>query len=69
LDPNPGTAGGRADEQLAKLTRALTHDGVASVLTKGRNEMPAFGSALSADQLQDVTGYVLQIAAQNPPPQ
>jgi quinohemoprotein ethanol dehydrogenase len=57
-----GTHGG------AKLTRALTHDGIATVLTKGRNDMPAFGSALSPDQLQDVTGYVLQVAAQNPAP-
>ena len=57
-----GTHGG------AKLTRALTHDGIAAVLTRGRNDMPAFGSALSADQLQDVTGYVLQLAAHNPPP-
>ncbi len=48
----------------AKLMRALTH-GVASVLT----DMPAFGSALSADQLQGVNGYVLQVAAQNPSPQ
>jgi mono/diheme cytochrome c family protein len=30
--------------------------------------MPAFGSALAADQLQDVTGYVLKLVAQNPPP-
>ena len=57
-----GTHGG------ARLTRALTPEGIAGVLTKGRNDMPAFGSALSADQLQDVTGYVLQVAAHNPPP-
>jgi quinohemoprotein ethanol dehydrogenase len=57
-----GTHGG------AKLTRALAPDGIATVLTKGRNDMPAFGSALSADQLQDVTSYVMQVAAQNPPP-
>jgi quinohemoprotein ethanol dehydrogenase len=57
-----GTHGG------AKLTRALTPDSIATVLTKGRNDMPAFGSALSADQLQDVTTYVMQVAAQNPPP-
>ena len=56
-----GTHGG------ARLTRALTPDGIATVLTTGRNDMPAFGSALSADQLQDVTHYVLQVAAQNPP--
>jgi quinohemoprotein ethanol dehydrogenase len=57
-----GTHGG------AKLTRALTPDSIATVLTRGRNDMPAFGSALSADQLQDVTSYVLQVAAQNTPP-
>ena len=57
-----GTHGG------ARLTRALTPDGIATVLTSGRNDMPAFGSALNAEQLQDVTGYVLQVAAKNPPP-
>jgi cytochrome c6 len=56
-----GTHGG------ARLTRALTPDGIATVLTKGRNDMPAFGSALSPEQLQDVTSYVLQVAAPNPP--
>ena len=56
-----GTHGG------ARLTRALTPDSIATVLTKGRNDMPAFGSALSADQLQDVTSYVMQVAAQNAP--
>jgi mono/diheme cytochrome c family protein len=30
--------------------------------------MPAFGAALSPDQLQDVTAYVLQVAAPNPAP-
>ena len=57
-----GTHGG------AKLTRALTAEAITVVLTRGRNDMPAFGSALAADQLQDLTGYVLQVAAQNPPP-
>ncbi len=57
-----GTHGG------ARLTRALTAGSVTTVLTKGRNDMPAFGSALSADQLQDLTTYVLQVAAQNAPP-
>jgi quinohemoprotein ethanol dehydrogenase len=57
-----GTHGG------AKLTRALTQEGITTVLIKGRNDMPAFGSALSPQQLQDLTGYVLQVAAQNPAP-
>jgi len=56
-----GTHGG------ARLTRALTPDAITTVLTRGRNDMPAFGSALSADQLQDVTNYVLQVALQNAP--
>ncbi|HEY1899211.1 MAG TPA: PQQ-binding-like beta-propeller repeat protein [Steroidobacteraceae bacterium] len=35
-----GTHGG------AKLTRALTHDAIATILVRGRNDMPPFGSAL-----------------------
>ena len=45
------------------LTRALTRESIANVVTRGRNDMPAFGSALSPDQLQDLTAYILQLAA------
>lgn len=51
----------------ARLTRALTPDTISNVLIRGRNDMPAFGSALSPQQLQDVTAYVMQVAAQNAP--
>jgi mono/diheme cytochrome c family protein len=34
------------------------------VVTGGRNDMPAFGAALNAQQLTDLAAYVLQLAAQ-----
>ena len=51
-----------------QLTGALTHDAIERVITTGRNDMPPCGAALAADPLQEVTRYVRQIAAQNPPP-
>ncbi len=47
------------------LTRALTRDAIANVVTRGRNDMPPFGSALSPQQLNDLSAYVLQMAAKN----
>jgi alcohol dehydrogenase (cytochrome c) len=52
-----GTHGG------APFTPALTHDSVVAVLTKGRNDMPAFGAALSPETLEDLTAWVLELAA------
>jgi len=45
------------------LTHALTRDGIIATVTRGRNQMPAFGSALDAQDLNDLVTYVLQIAA------
>jgi alcohol dehydrogenase (cytochrome c) len=45
------------------FTPKLTHDSVVTVLTKGRNDMPAFGSALSPEALEDLTAWVLDLAA------
>ncbi len=45
------------------FTQALTRESISNIMTRGRNEMPAFGSALSPEQLQDVTAYVLALAA------
>jgi len=53
-----GTHGG------APLTRSLTGDAITNVVTRGRNDMPAFGSALTAQQLADLAAYVLRLAAQ-----
>jgi mono/diheme cytochrome c family protein len=52
-----GTHGG------APFTRQLTHDSVVTVLTRGRNDMPPFGAALSPDALEDLTAWVLELAA------
>jgi mono/diheme cytochrome c family protein len=51
-----GTHGGAA------LTAALTRDTVLNVVVSGRNQMPAFGSALSAQDREDLAAYVLQLA-------
>ena len=51
----------------AKLTRALTPEGARNVLLHGRNDMPAFASALTPEGLQDVISYVMQVAAVNAP--
>jgi mono/diheme cytochrome c family protein len=49
----------------AKLTHGLTREAIENVVARGRNDMPPFGSALSADQLQDVTEYVLRLASRH----
>jgi len=51
-----GTHGG------AKLTKALTPDLIKQVVVKGRNDMPAFGTAFNNDALDDLAAYVLSIA-------
>ena len=52
-----GTHGGPA------FTRELTSEAISNVVTRGRNDMPPFGAAFSADQLQDLSAYVLELAA------
>jgi alcohol dehydrogenase (cytochrome c) len=43
---------------LANMTSAAA---IAQVVTEGRNTMPGLGGALSADQIRDVSAYVLQL--------
>ena len=52
-----GTHGG------SPLTSQLTAEKIATVVTHGRNDMPAFGTALSPEALQDLTAYVLALVA------
>jgi mono/diheme cytochrome c family protein len=52
-----GTHGGPA------FTHELTNEAIVNVVTRGRNDMPPFGAAFSADQLQDLSAYVLELAA------
>jgi alcohol dehydrogenase (cytochrome c) len=49
-----GEGGGKA------MSAALGLDGVISVLGAGRDKMPAFGAAMTPEQLQDVATYVHQ---------
>jgi mono/diheme cytochrome c family protein len=51
-----GTHGGPA------FTRSLTREAIANVVTRGRNDMPPFGTTLSTDQLQDLSAYVLELS-------
>ena len=61
-----GESGKGGSHGGAPLTTALTHESITNVVTHGRSDMPPFGSALSPDQLADLTGYVLTLAAKNP---
>jgi mono/diheme cytochrome c family protein len=59
-----GATGQGGSHGGAKLTRALTRESISTVVAHGRNDMPAFGSALSADQVQGISDYVLELVAQ-----
>jgi len=50
-----GTHGG------APLTSKLTAEAIATVVSRGRNDMPAFGTAFSPEALQDLSAYVLEL--------
>jgi mono/diheme cytochrome c family protein len=52
-----GTHGGPA------FTPALTREAIVNVVSHGRNDMPPFGAAFSPDQMQDLSAYVLELAA------
>lgn len=61
-----GESGKGGSHGGAPLTASLTRESIMNTVTRGRNDMPGFGSALSPDQLADLTGYVLALAARNP---
>jgi alcohol dehydrogenase (cytochrome c) len=63
-----GTNGKGGTHGGAPLTSALTHDLIVTVVSGGRNQMPAFGSALSPQDREDLAAYVLQLANGNAPP-
>jgi mono/diheme cytochrome c family protein len=52
-----GTHGG------APFTSKLTAESIVQVVTRGRNDMPPFGSALSQEAMQDLSAYVLELAS------
>jgi quinohemoprotein ethanol dehydrogenase len=42
------------------LTKALTQEMIVNTVANGRNQMPAFGAVLTAEDLQDVAAYIRQ---------
>jgi mono/diheme cytochrome c family protein len=60
-----GESGQGGSHGGAKLTHALTREGITTVVANGRHDMPAFGSSLKPGQLEQVADYVLQLAAQH----
>ncbi len=63
-----GESGKGGSHGGAPLTNSLTRESIMHTVTHGRNDMPPFGSALSPDQLADLTSYVLTLAVKNPAP-
>ena len=55
-DTGQGGAGGGP-----ALTGATNADAVAALVTNGRDQMPAFGSKLTAEQIRDVSAFVAQM--------
>lgn len=47
------------------LLGGLTLEGIVSILTTGRNNMPAFSATYSTDQMQDLASYILQLGAKH----
>jgi len=47
----------------AALVNGLSHDGMMAIALTGKNNMPAFQGSYSADELNDVVSYVLQVLA------
>lgn len=45
----------------APLTNALTRATIVTVLTNGRNQMPAFGSSMPTQDREDVAAHVLRL--------
>jgi mono/diheme cytochrome c family protein len=59
--PCHGQTGGGGTGGGAPLIGGLEHDHVLTVVSAGKNNMPAFKSVYSADELNDVTSYILDV--------
>lgn len=57
-----GTQGGKP------LTAALTPQAIGTILTNGRNAMPAFGSTMSEPDLEDLIAYVMKLVGKSVKP-
>jgi len=62
-----GANGAGGEGGGASLSKASDRESVITVIAGGRNNMPAFGQGYSAEQLQDVAAYVMQVLAKVTP--
>ena len=59
--PCHGSTGEGGEGGGAPLVHGLSRDSMLVTTTNGRNNMPAFASSYSVDELNDVTTYILQV--------
>ena len=52
----------KAKDLRSEETQKKSDAEIAEVITKGRNKMPAFGQKLKPDQIQQLVGYIRQLA-------
>ena len=52
----------KAKDLRSSETQTKSDTDIATVITKGRNKMPAFGEKLKPDQIQGLVAYIRQLA-------
>lgn len=62
--PCHGTTGQGGHGGGAPLTKTLTPQTIAAVVTGGRNDMPAFADMFSPAELRDISAYILEHVAE-----
>jgi quinohemoprotein ethanol dehydrogenase len=62
--PCHGAAGGGGSGGGASLLKGQSHDVILETASAGKNNMPAFKSVYSADELNDVTAYIQSMLQQ-----
>jgi quinohemoprotein ethanol dehydrogenase len=62
--PCHGAAGGGGSGGGASLLKGQSHDVILGTASAGKNNMPAFKSVYSADELNDVTAYIQSLLQQ-----
>ena len=61
-----GATGEGGEGGGAPLVNGLTRESILATATTGKNNMPSFTSSYSADELNDVAGYVSSVLAKRP---
>jgi len=63
--PCHGATGGGGSGGGASLLKGQSHDAILGTASAGKNNMPAFKSVYSADELNDVTAYIQSMLQQS----